>query len=120
MKARSKIGIAIASLLASCGVAVPAIAGPPLFMYSRPVRLTPQQCVSKAYQVLRNRSLGVAHDTDTFSSDNVFAFGQNDQATIIVDCSEASSIGKVLVMVAAYDDSTANSYARGIADAISQ
>ena len=109
----SKSAIALAAAVAAPTVfASSAAAGPGLYFSYAYISKSTSECVNEGNRALRSRSLQTPSNTTGDTS--VFAIGEGDVVTVVVDCSEILNSGRVTVMATSNDPAIADRYSQGV------
>ena len=98
-KTLSIISIASVACLASISSAD---AGPALSFRANRFKISQSECVRKGRQILNSNSLYTPGNAKSINNTPV-VFGEDEEITAIIDCSEVSRSGRVTVMTAHYD-----------------
>ncbi len=112
-KISSKISLAFIAIAAPLISAQSALAGPRLYFAYDYMKMDAGQCVNRGYQALRNQYLQIPANVNS-EGGAIFAIGENQSVTAIVDCSEVARSGRVTVMATSRDSTVNLSYPKQI------
>ena len=90
-----------------------ALAGPKLYFYYGYLNISTADCMSRGYQILGDLSLQIPSRIER-QGDAVFAIGESQSITAIIDCSEVANSGRVSVMASSSNLAFTLNYPRKI------
>lgn len=112
-KLSSKISLAFIAIATPLISVQSALAGPRLYFAYDYMKMDAGQCVNKGYQALRNQYLQIPGNVNS-EGGAIFAIGESQSVTAIIDCSDVARTGRVTVMATSRDATVNLNYPKQI------
>jgi hypothetical protein len=88
-------------------------AGPALYFYYEYLNLNVSDCMGRGYQFLESQNFQIPSNVDS-EGKAIFAIGENQNMTIIIDCSEVAQSGRITVMASSHNQELTLDYLKNI------